>query len=128
MAATCTSLQSPPRAVLTPRAVRARAMPRMLLTPLAWISLMKGRTLAARASAISVACPAKLISCCATIRPADLKSTKSTTKLTGAAFIGPVGLDWQLGGIGPVSGGGEIDLGVGKQNSRAVGGLEQFKV
>jgi hypothetical protein len=43
-------LQLPPRAVLTPRAVRARAMPRMLLTPLVWISLMIGRTLAANAS------------------------------------------------------------------------------
>src|SRR5215475_3054126 len=54
MAATCTSLQSPPRAVLTPRAASARAMPRMLLTPLAWISLMMGRTLAANASAASL--------------------------------------------------------------------------
>src|SRR5262245_24290522 len=55
MAATCTSLQSPPpRAVLTPRAVRARAIPRMLVTPLAWISLMMGRTLAANVSAISL--------------------------------------------------------------------------
>ena len=43
-------LQLPPRAVLTPRAVRARAMPRMLLTPLVWISLMIDRTLAANAS------------------------------------------------------------------------------
>src|SRR5262249_19044704 len=54
MAATCTSLQSPQRAVLTPRAASARAMPRMLLTPLAWISLMMGRTLAANASAASL--------------------------------------------------------------------------
>src|SRR5262249_1549157 len=52
MAATCTSLQSPPRAVLTPRAASARAMPRMVVTPLACISLMMGRTLAANASAI----------------------------------------------------------------------------
>src|SRR5262249_43659655 len=48
IAATCTSLQSPPRAVLTPRAVKARAMPRRLLTPL------MGRALAANASAASL--------------------------------------------------------------------------
>src|SRR6516162_11210439 len=53
-AATITSLQEPPRAVGTPRAVRARATPRRLLTPLAWISLMMGRTLAANASASSL--------------------------------------------------------------------------
>src|SRR5262249_19977114 len=125
--ATCTSLQSPPRAVLTPRAVRARAMPRMLLTPLAWISLMKGRTLAARASAISVACPARLDACCATIRPDDLKATKSTTKVTGAAFIGPVGLDWQLAGIGPVHGAGESDPVLRNKNSGAFEDSEQFR-
>jgi len=34
-----------------PRAASARAMPRMLVTPLARISLMMGRTLAANASA-----------------------------------------------------------------------------
>ena len=39
---------------MTPRAVRARAMPRMLVTPLAWISFMMGRTLAANASANSL--------------------------------------------------------------------------
>ena len=49
MSLTCTAVQSPPRAVLTPRAASARASPRMLLTPLAWISLMMGRTLAANA-------------------------------------------------------------------------------
>jgi hypothetical protein len=53
-AATITSLQEPPRAVGTPRAVRARATPRRLLSPLAWISLMMGRTLAANASAASL--------------------------------------------------------------------------
>ena len=42
------------RAVLTPRAVSARAMPRMLVTPLARISLIMGRTLAANALAISL--------------------------------------------------------------------------
>src|SRR6516165_1217594 len=53
-AATITSLQEPPRAVGTPRAVRARATPRRLLTPLAWMSLMMGRTLAANALAASL--------------------------------------------------------------------------
>src|SRR5262249_14538723 len=54
MSLTCTAVQSPPRAVRTPRAVRALATPRRLLTPLAWISLMMGRTLAANASAASL--------------------------------------------------------------------------
>ena len=40
-----------PRLVLTPRAVSARAMPRRVVTPLAWISRMIGATLAAKASA-----------------------------------------------------------------------------
>src|SRR5262245_36081255 len=34
MSLTCTAVQSPPRAVRTPRAVRALATPRRLLTPL----------------------------------------------------------------------------------------------
>ena len=42
MLLTCTAVQSPPRAVRTPRAVRALATPRRPLTPLAWISLMDG--------------------------------------------------------------------------------------
>src|SRR5262245_51781290 len=54
MSLTCTAVQSPPRAVRTPRAVRALATPRRPLTPLAWISLMMGRTLAANASAASL--------------------------------------------------------------------------
>src|SRR5262249_52341811 len=45
MSATCTADQSPPQAVLTPRAVSARATPRSDLIPLAWICWMSGSTL-----------------------------------------------------------------------------------
>jgi hypothetical protein len=34
----------------------------------------------------------------------------NNNQLTGAAFIGTVGLDWQFAGIGPVHGAGESDL------------------
>src|SRR5262249_42134730 len=34
----------------------------------------------------------------------------TNNQLTGAAFIGTVGLDWQFAGIGPVHGAGESDL------------------
>jgi hypothetical protein len=34
----------------------------------------------------------------------------SNNQLTGAAFIGTVGLDWQFAGIAPVHGAGESDL------------------
>ena len=34
----------------------------------------------------------------------------NNNQLTGAAFIGTVGLDWQFAGIGPVHGPGESDL------------------
>jgi len=52
MAATCTSLQSPPRAVLTPRAARARAIPHTGDAVRLYL-VMIGRTLAANASASS---------------------------------------------------------------------------
>jgi hypothetical protein len=51
MSATCTGVHTPPRAVLIPRADRARATPRSDLTPLACICWMTGRTLAANLSA-----------------------------------------------------------------------------
>src|SRR2546423_7166116 len=34
----------------------------------------------------------------------------SNNQLTGAAFVGTVGLDWQFAGIGPVHGAGASDL------------------
>jgi hypothetical protein len=34
----------------------------------------------------------------------------NNNQLTGAAFIGTVGLDWQFAGIGPVNAAGESDL------------------
>ena len=43
----------------------------------------------------------------------------SNNQLTGAAFIGTVGLDWQFAGIGPVHGAGESDLVLRNKNSGA---------
>ena len=43
----------------------------------------------------------------------------NNNQLTGAAFIGTVGLDWQFAGIGPVHGAGESDLVLRNKNSGA---------
>jgi len=43
----------------------------------------------------------------------------SNNQLTGAAFIGAVGLDWQFAGIGPVNAAGESDLVLRNVNSGA---------
>src|SRR5262249_787578 len=41
----------------------------------------------------------------------------NNNQLTGAAFIGTVGLDWQFAGIGPVHGAGESDLVLRNKNT-----------
>jgi hypothetical protein len=43
----------------------------------------------------------------------------NNNQLTGAAFIGTVGLDWQFAGIGPVHGPRESDLVLRNKNSGA---------
>jgi hypothetical protein len=43
----------------------------------------------------------------------------NNNQLTGAAFIGAVGLDWQFAGIGPVHGAGESDLVLRNKNTGA---------
>ena len=51
---TCIADHCPPRAVATPRAVSAAAMPRRLVTPLAWISRTMGSTFAAYRAEVSL--------------------------------------------------------------------------
>ena len=50
--------------------------------------------------------------------PSRLVAT-TADQLTGAAFIGTVGLDWQFAGIGPVHGAGESDLVLRNKNTGA---------
>ena len=55
--------------------------------------------------------PARPISCCATSRPAGLEVYDiNNNQLTGAAFIGTVGFDWQFAGIAPIHAAGASDL------------------
>ena len=53
-AVTCTGVQTPPRAVATPRALSALAMPRNDVAPLAFICSITGSTLAAKRSAFAL--------------------------------------------------------------------------
>ena len=53
-AVTCTGVQTPPRAVATPRALSALAMARNDVAPLAFICSMTGSTLAAKRSAFAL--------------------------------------------------------------------------
>ena len=53
-AVTCTGVQAPPRAVGTPRAFSALAMARKDVTPLVFISMITGSTLAAKRSAFAL--------------------------------------------------------------------------
>ena len=63
------------------------------------------------ASAISAASPAKPTCCCATPTPAGFEVYDITNnQITGAAFLGTVGLDWQFAGIAPVHAAGASDL------------------
>jgi len=53
-----------------------------------------------------VACPAKPISCCGGLKVYNINNNQ----LTGAAFIGTVGLDWQVVGFCPLNAAGTSDM------------------
>jgi len=80
-------------------------------------SAPSGSTGSSPASATSAALPARPISFCATPRPAGYDINHN--QLTGAAFIGTIGLDWQYAGIAPIHAAGASDLILRNVNSGA---------
>ena len=73
---------------MTSPTIRSPMQPSSVMS--AWIG-------SSRASAISAAFPAKPISYCAAARPGGLEVYDiNNNQLTGAAFIGTVGVDWQF--------------------------------
>ena len=47
----------------------------------------------------------------------------SNNNITGAAFMGAVGLNWQFSGVGNFSGLGESDMILRNSNTGGIGGL-----